>query len=217
MRLRRHSQRTRHPAGLPALQKGLYPGFARGSLHGFQRGNVRGLLPVPWRVIMKSERIMLDHGSGGKISHQLVTRTLVPTFDNEILARLDDGAGFQRGRKSYRLFHRHLRGGPHIFPRRMHRRPGGERHRERPRHVRRKAPLLERGADHRRRVPHGRPGENSSGDEQGCHKGGCEDRDRRTPKSSPGARPTRSSSTPPGSALLPKAFIFPVPTRAPET
>ena len=46
---------------------------------------------------MKSERIMLDHGSGGKISHQLVTRTLVPTFDNEILARLDDGAVFNVG------------------------------------------------------------------------------------------------------------------------
>jgi hydrogenase expression/formation protein HypE len=41
---------------------------------------------------MTSTRILLDHGSGGKLSHQLITETLLPAFDNPILSRLDDGA-----------------------------------------------------------------------------------------------------------------------------
>ncbi len=46
---------------------------------------------------MKSDKILLDHGSGGKISHRLVSETLVPAFDNEILAKMDDGAVFEEG------------------------------------------------------------------------------------------------------------------------
>jgi hydrogenase expression/formation protein HypE len=41
---------------------------------------------------MKIKTITLDHGSGGKISHNLITNTLLPLFDNPELARLDDGA-----------------------------------------------------------------------------------------------------------------------------
>ncbi len=43
---------------------------------------------------MTSDTILLDHGSGGKIAHRLITETLLPLFDNPILARLDDGAVF---------------------------------------------------------------------------------------------------------------------------
>lgn len=39
-----------------------------------------------------SEKIILDHGSGGKISNRLVTDIMLPAFDNEILAQLNDGA-----------------------------------------------------------------------------------------------------------------------------
>jgi hydrogenase expression/formation protein HypE len=39
-----------------------------------------------------TESILLDHGSGGKISHDLIAGTLLPLFDNEMLRRLDDGA-----------------------------------------------------------------------------------------------------------------------------
>jgi len=42
-----------------------------------------------------SERILLDHGSGGRISHELTARTLLPVFDNPILAELNDGAIFE--------------------------------------------------------------------------------------------------------------------------
>jgi len=45
---------------------------------------------------MKSDdqtaKILLDHGSGGKISHKLVTDILLPEFDNPILSQLNDGA-----------------------------------------------------------------------------------------------------------------------------
>ena len=41
---------------------------------------------------MKSNDILLDHGSGGKISHRLTTDLLLPVFDNPILSALNDGA-----------------------------------------------------------------------------------------------------------------------------
>ncbi len=41
---------------------------------------------------MSAKTITLDHGSGGKISHSLITDTLLPLFNNPVLSRLDDGA-----------------------------------------------------------------------------------------------------------------------------
>lgn len=41
---------------------------------------------------LKNDKILLDHGSGGKISHDFVAQTLVPMFDNPILTQLHDGA-----------------------------------------------------------------------------------------------------------------------------
>ena len=41
---------------------------------------------------MQHETILLDHGSGGKIAHELTTETLLPLFDNPLLNRLHDGA-----------------------------------------------------------------------------------------------------------------------------
>jgi len=40
----------------------------------------------------KNEKILLDHGSGGKMSHRLTTEVLLPMFDNPVLSRLEDGA-----------------------------------------------------------------------------------------------------------------------------
>lgn len=45
----------------------------------------------------KPDKIILDHGSGGKISHHLTTEFILPTFNNPILADLDDGAVFTVG------------------------------------------------------------------------------------------------------------------------
>jgi len=41
---------------------------------------------------MKTDKILLDHGSGGKISHRLISDVMLPYFDNPILSRLNDGA-----------------------------------------------------------------------------------------------------------------------------
>ncbi len=41
---------------------------------------------------MNDEKIILDHGSGGKISHSMMSEIILPVFNNPILADLDDGA-----------------------------------------------------------------------------------------------------------------------------
>lgn len=41
---------------------------------------------------MSKDRILLDHGSGGKLSHKLISEMMLPTFDNPLLSQLDDGA-----------------------------------------------------------------------------------------------------------------------------
>jgi hydrogenase expression/formation protein HypE len=46
-----------------------------------------------WRAM--TDRILLDHGSGGKVAHQLTEEVLMPFFKNPILAELHDGAIFE--------------------------------------------------------------------------------------------------------------------------
>ncbi|QTA87664.1 hydrogenase expression/formation protein HypE [Desulfonema magnum] len=41
---------------------------------------------------MKTDKILLDHGNGGKISHHLISDMLLPIFDNPILSQLNDSA-----------------------------------------------------------------------------------------------------------------------------
>lgn len=41
---------------------------------------------------MKTDTILLDHGSGGKMAHNLITDMMIPKFDNPILSHLHDGA-----------------------------------------------------------------------------------------------------------------------------
>ena len=41
---------------------------------------------------MKTEKILLDHGGGGKMSHRLITDLILPIFDNPILSILHDSA-----------------------------------------------------------------------------------------------------------------------------
>ncbi|MCP3953973.1 MAG: hydrogenase expression/formation protein HypE, partial [Desulfobacterales bacterium] len=52
---------------------------------------------------MKTDKILLDHGSGGKISHSLTKDLLLPVFGNPILDQLDDGAVFEieKGRMAF--------------------------------------------------------------------------------------------------------------------
>jgi len=41
------------------------------------------------------DKILLTHGSGGKLSHELITRSIVSTLGNPILNKLDDSAVFE--------------------------------------------------------------------------------------------------------------------------
>jgi len=41
---------------------------------------------------MDNGAILLDHGSGGKISHNLISKIMIPCFNDSVLAKLDDGA-----------------------------------------------------------------------------------------------------------------------------
>jgi hydrogenase expression/formation protein HypE len=49
---------------------------------------------------MKTDKILLDHGSGGKMSHQLTEDMMLPIFANPMLSELNDGAIFEiKGRR----------------------------------------------------------------------------------------------------------------------
>jgi hydrogenase expression/formation protein HypE len=44
---------------------------------------------------MKTDKILLDHGSGGKMSHRLTAEMMLPIFENPVLSKLNDGAIFE--------------------------------------------------------------------------------------------------------------------------
>jgi hydrogenase expression/formation protein HypE len=50
--------------------------------------------PVCAPPIQQRDRIMLGHGSGGKLSHDLIKRSFLPAFDNETLRAGDDAGVF---------------------------------------------------------------------------------------------------------------------------
>jgi hydrogenase expression/formation protein HypE len=52
--------------------------------------------PLP---ITDYKEIVLAHGSGGKLSHQLISKIVLPQFTNDFLAPLHDGAVFSLGKE----------------------------------------------------------------------------------------------------------------------
>jgi hydrogenase maturation factor len=40
------------------------------------------------------EKVLLAHGSGGKLSHELIAKILFPSLANPLLAKMDDSAVF---------------------------------------------------------------------------------------------------------------------------
>ncbi|HVM46897.1 MAG TPA: hydrogenase expression/formation protein HypE [Candidatus Acidoferrum sp.] len=66
------------------------PGPAKAA-RGVDVGALLGSCPVP---IMDHKEVVLAHGSGGKLTHQLITRMVLPQFRNEFLEPLHDGAVF---------------------------------------------------------------------------------------------------------------------------
>ena len=50
----------------------------------------------------EDDKVLLAHGSGGKLGHDLVKNAFLPSFDNPLLSRLDDSAVFDaRGRLAF--------------------------------------------------------------------------------------------------------------------
>ena len=49
------------------------------------------------QVMKKEDRILLDHGSGGRASHELITGVFVPQFKNALLEGLEDSTVFEIG------------------------------------------------------------------------------------------------------------------------
>jgi hydrogenase expression/formation protein HypE len=46
-----------------------------------------------------SDKILLAHGSGGRLSHELIQKSFLPFFTNPIIERLDDSAAIEAGGK----------------------------------------------------------------------------------------------------------------------
>ncbi len=44
-----------------------------------------------------TKQILLGHGSGGKLSHELISETILPYFKNDELEKLGDAAVFNLG------------------------------------------------------------------------------------------------------------------------
>lgn len=59
-----------------------------------EAGLLGAVCPIP---ITKYSEIVLAHGSGGKLSHQLIEKILLPQFHNDLLDPLHDGAIFPVG------------------------------------------------------------------------------------------------------------------------
>ena len=156
--------------------------------------------PLPLR---DSPTIVMGHGGGGQMSAELIEHLFVPAFGSQP----DAGTGRLRGvhprRGAAGVLHRHVRGAAAVLPRRLHRRPGGQRHGQRPGDERRGAepPVV-------RVHPRGghRPGDRRP--DRAGH--GPRPLRRRaspsspaTPRSSTPATATRCTSTPPGVGLVP--------------
>lgn len=53
------------------------------------------MLPITIMEIVMEDKVLLAHGSGGKLSHDLIEKNFVPAFGNPLLNKLDDSALFE--------------------------------------------------------------------------------------------------------------------------
>ena len=125
-------------------------------------------------VIM--DRILLGHGSGGKLMHELIREHFSPAFG---IQGAGDSAIVNVPTQSARLYHRFLRGYAALLSRRQYRGPGCQRHGERSGCRRRQTAISDRGLHHRRRIPPLRSQEDHCVHVCGSPKGRCHDRCRR--------------------------------------
>ena len=156
-----------------------------------------GSCPIP---IFDHKHIVLGHGSGGKLTAELIDKVFLPAFRNPVLDKLDDQAVRQHRRHASGLHHRFVRRHADLLSRRRHRPARGERHGQRSGHERR-PPALSLGRVH----PGRRPARRRSAPRGGIHarrrrRGRRAARHRRHQGRRIAARATRSSSPRPASA-----------------
>ncbi len=85
--------RNSHPGNGETAAEGVSP--PRFSLPpDMDPGALAGSCPIP---ISDHKEIVLAHGSGGKLTQQLITKMILPAFKNEFLEPLHDGAIFPLG------------------------------------------------------------------------------------------------------------------------
>ena len=92
--------------------------------------------PLP---LTQTEEILLGHGSGGKLTAQLIERLILPALpQSRCSTRSTTRRSSPVERLAARLHHRLLRRHADLLPRRRHRRARRQRHGERPRRRRRR-------------------------------------------------------------------------------
>ena len=53
------------------------------------------MLLITIMEIVMEDKVLLAHGSGGKLSHNLIAKNFIPAFGNPLLNKLDDSAAFE--------------------------------------------------------------------------------------------------------------------------
>ncbi len=53
------------------------------------------MLLITIMEIVMEDKVLLAHGSGGKLSHDLIAKNFIPAFGNPLLNKLDDSAAFE--------------------------------------------------------------------------------------------------------------------------
>ena len=101
---------------------------------------------------MRSDRVLLAHGSGGTMMRELIEDVFIARFDDEALLRMDDAASLEIPPGRIALTTDTYVVTPALLPRRRHRAPGRRRHRQRRLHGGRHAAV-----PHRRLRPRGGP------------------------------------------------------------
>jgi hydrogenase expression/formation protein HypE len=80
--------------GLFSMKTSREVATPRGAGNGDDGINPFGSCAVP---LLHDKEIVLGHGSGGKMSHELIQKMILPLFKNELLEPLHDGAVFSTG------------------------------------------------------------------------------------------------------------------------
>ena len=139
------SARAEEAARVPRVWQGMHPADTAGRDDGFFRRSVRRVLsrrPLPGAVMpdfanlscpaprSDTERVLLGHGSGGRLSAELLKSVFLPAFGNDVLNALEDQATRSNGVCGTNRVHDGFVCGPAaVLPRWRHRPARGERDR----------------------------------------------------------------------------------------